>query len=148
VFILKCSMSVKLLLKIPLPLLNLNIIIKRSKHPREIKGLLSVVNKVLHKSQTVLPNNINSDKYMAHCFNNFFCTKILNIHSGFHSSNSLQGKPLVEESCISIMDTFEPFTETDIRQLLKKSSNAFCVVDPMACERLSGCSDKPNFKYS
>jgi len=43
VFILKCSRSVKFLLKIPLPLLNLNIIIKRSKHPREIKGLFSVL---------------------------------------------------------------------------------------------------------
>ena len=28
-----------------------------------------------------------------------------------------------------MMDTFEPFTETDIRQLLKRSSNAFCAVD-------------------
>jgi len=47
------------------------------------RTVFSVVNKVLHKSQTVLPNNINSDKDMAHCFNNFFCQKILNIHSGF-----------------------------------------------------------------
>jgi len=39
---------------------------------------------------------------------------------------------LVEESCISMMDTFEPFTETDIRQLLKRSSNVFCAVDPMS----------------
>ena len=30
-----------------------------------------------------------------------------------------------------MMDTFEPFTENDIRQLVKKSSNAFCAVDPM-----------------
>ena len=75
---------------------------------------------ILHKSQTVLPNNIISDKDMAHCFNNF-CQKILiNVHSGFHFSTLSQGKPLVEESCISMMDTFEPFTETDIRQLLKK----------------------------
>jgi len=108
-------------LKIPLPLLNLNIIIKRSKHSREIKGLF----------QTVLPNNINSDKDMAHCFNNFFCQNILNIHSGFHSSTLLPGKLLVEESCISMMDTFEPFTETNTRQLLKRSSNAFCAVNAM-----------------
>jgi len=30
-----------------------------------------------------------------------------------------------------MMATYEPFTETDIRQLLKRSSNAFCAVDPM-----------------
>ena len=51
------------------------------------------------------------------------------MHGGFYCSTLSQGKPLVEESCISMMDTFEPFTETDIRQLLKKSSNAFCAVD-------------------
>ena len=38
---------------------------------------------------------------------------------------------LVEESCISMVDTFEPFTETDIIHLLKWSSNVFYVVDPM-----------------
>ena len=58
--------------------------IKASK--RNQRTVFSVVNKVLHKSQTVLPNNINSHKNMAHCFNNFFGQKILNIHSGFQSS--------------------------------------------------------------
>jgi len=77
VFIVKCSRPVKLK--------NQNIIIKRLKHPREIK-VFSVVNKVLHKGQTVLPNNINSDKDMSHCFNNFFCQKIVNIRDGFPSS--------------------------------------------------------------
>ena len=52
----------------------------------------TVMNKVLYKSQTVLTNIINSDKDMAHCFNNFFCQKILNIHSGFKSSTLSQGK--------------------------------------------------------
>jgi len=97
--------------------------------------------KVLHKSQTVLPNNINSDTDMAHCFNNFFCQKILNIHSGFQSSTLSQGKPLVEESCISMMDTFEPFSETDIRQLLKRSSNAFCAVDHIPTCPVKDCLD-------
>ena len=99
------------------------------------------MNKVLHKSQTVLPNNINSGKDMAHCFNNFFCQKILNIHRGFHSSTLSQDKPLVEESCIAMMDTFEPFTETDIRQLLKKSSNAFCAVAPRPTWLVKHCLD-------
>ena len=43
VFIMKCSGSVQFFLKIPLSLLNLNIIRKRSKHSREIKGLFSVL---------------------------------------------------------------------------------------------------------
>ena len=56
---------------------------------------------------------------------------IINIHSGFLSSILSYGKPLVEGLCISMMETFEPFTETDIRQLLKMSSNAFCAADSM-----------------
>jgi len=105
------------------------------------RTVFSVLNKLSHKTQTVLLNNINSDKDMAHCFNNFFCQNILNIHSGFHSSTLSQGKPLVEESCISVMDTFEPFTETDIRHLLKKSSIAFCAVDRMPTWLVKDCLD-------
>ena len=86
------------------------------------------MNKVLHKSQTIFPNIINSDKDMAHCFNNFFCQKTLNIHSGSPSSTLSQGEPLVEELCMSMLDIFELFTENNIRQLLKRSSNAFYVV--------------------
>ena len=39
--------------------------IKASK--RNQRTVFSVVNKVLHKSKTLLPNNINSGKDMAHC---------------------------------------------------------------------------------
>jgi len=38
---------------------------------------------------------------------------------------------MVDESWMSIVDTFQAFTETDIRQLLNMSSNAICSVDPM-----------------
>ena len=40
-----------------------------------------------------------------------------------------------------MMDTFKPFTETDIRQLLKKSSNAFCAVHPKPTWLLKDCLD-------
>jgi len=46
---------------------------------------------------------------------------------------------LVEESCMSMMDTFEPFTENYIKQLLKRSSNAFCAVDPMPTWFVNDC---------
>ena len=81
--------------------------------------VFSVVNKVFHKSQTGNPNIIKSDKDMPHCFNTFIYQAILNIHSGFPYSTLSHGKPLVEESCMPMMDTFYPFTETDTRQLLK-----------------------------
>jgi len=40
-----------------------------------------------------------------------------------------------------MMATFEPFTEIDIRQLLKKSSNAFYAVDPMPTWFVRICLD-------
>jgi len=49
--------------------------------------------------------------------------------------------PLVEESCMSMMNTFEPVTEIDLRQLLKRLSNAFCAVDPMSTWLLKDCLD-------
>ena len=100
----------------------------------EIKVLFPVLEIKYYIKVTVLPNNINSD--MAHCFNNHFCQKILNIHSGFNSSTLSHGKALIEESCISMMDNFEPFTEIDIRQLLERS---FSVVDPMPTWLVKGC---------
>ena len=63
------------------------------------------------------------------------------MHSGLRSSTLSQSKPLVKEFCISMMDTFDPFTETDIRQLLKTSSNAFCAVDSMSTLLLKDCLD-------
>ena len=44
----------------------------------------------------------------------------------------LSGMALVEESCMSMLDTFEPSTGTNIRQLLKMSYDVFCAVDPMS----------------
>ena len=94
------------------------------------RTVFSVVNKVLHEGRLsfqILSTQIKYGRY----YNNFFCQKIINIYDGFPSSTLLQDIRLVEESCMSMLDPFEPFTETDIRQLLEKSSNALCPVDPM-----------------
>ena len=55
---------------------------------------------------------------MAHCFNNFY-EKILTIYCVFPSNTLIQDIILVEESCMSMMDTIQPFMETDIKELLK-----------------------------
>ena len=65
--------------------------IKASKENQ--RTVFSVMYKVLHKSQTVLPNNINSDKDMAHCFNNFFCQKILNMKRSSNTSCAVDSMP-------------------------------------------------------
>jgi len=40
-----------------------------------------------------------------------------------------------------MMDIFYPFTESDIRQLLNRSPNAFCAVDPMPTWLVKDCLD-------
>jgi len=42
---------------------------------------------------------------------------------------------------VSMMDAFEPFTENDIRQLLKRSPNAFCAVGHMTTWLVNYCLD-------
>ena len=109
----------------------------------------NVVNEVLHKI-TVLPNIINSDKDMAYCLITSSVKKILKIHDGFLFSILSQGKPLVEESSVSMMDTLEPFAEID-RQLQERSSNACCAVYPMTTRHMKECLYvliSPNYKYS
>jgi len=54
-----------------------------------------------------------------------------------------QGIPLVEESCMSMIDRSESFTETDIIWLLKMSSNPFYAVDPIPTWLLKDCLDVP-----
>ena len=80
---------------------------------------------------------------MAYCSNKF-CQNILIIDNEFHSSTLSQGKSLVEESCISMMDTFEPFTETVIKQFLERSSNPSCKVDPMPTWLVKECQNVLN----
>jgi len=65
---------------------------------------------------------------MDHCFNKFFCKWIPNI---FDDTTLSRIKPLLEEACMSIMNTFEHLTETDFGHLLKRSSNDLCIVNPM-----------------
>ena len=114
---------------------------KKIKTSKEIKGLFSML---WINYYITLP-----DKDTTHWFNNFFCQKLLSIHAGFSSSTLSQGMPLVEESCISMIDKFEPFKETDIRQLLEMSSEYFLCSWPYACtawKRVSGCSDQFDYK--
>ena len=69
--------------------------------------VFSIVNKVLHKNQTIFPNDINSDNYIAHRCTNL-SQKILDIHHNGISSITLSwGILLVEVYCMSMTNAFE-----------------------------------------
>jgi len=84
---------------------------------------------------------MNCAKNMACDFNNFFHEKIMTIRNGFPSTNPSTDISSVEESCTSLMDTFDPLSVSEIKQLLKRSSNAFCEADPMPTWFVKECQD-------
>ena len=90
-----------------------------------------MANKDLYRNKIVKPTNNNYAKNMAHDFNNFFHEKIMTIHNGFLSTSQSADISSVEESCTSIMDTFDLHSTSEIKQLLKMSSNASCGSSPM-----------------
>ena len=63
------------------------------------------------------------------------------MHSGFPSSILSQGILLVEESCMSMVDTFEHLEETDVKQLMKRLSNAYCAAVLLPTLLVKECLD-------
>ena len=130
------------MLETSLPLPSLSIIIIRSRSATVTRKLFfSVVNKVLHRNHTVKPTNINCAKNMAQDFNNFFHEKIMTIHNRFPFTSPSTDISSDEESSTSIMDTFDPLSVTEIKQLLKRSSDAFWEADPMPTWFVKECQD-------
>jgi len=68
---------------------------------------------------------------------------MLIIYDEFLSSTLTRDTSFVEESCMSILDTFESLR----KQLPKRPSNAFCEVDPISTW-LSRFTDKSIYEYS
>ena len=103
------------------------------------KTVFSVVNKVLHRKTTVFPDIFDSDKEMAEEFNTFFHQKIQKIRDGFPPTNLAHAIP--SDPCHSSLSTFDALSQSDIKKLLNKSSNAFCDLDPMPTWLVKECQD-------
>ena len=55
-----------------------------------------------------------------------------------HQSSDI---PHFQETCDSIMETFNPFTEQDVTKLIEKLSDAFCQLDPLPIWLLKDCQE-------
>jgi len=66
-------------------------------------------------------------------------------------SNSKSSDKSCDNTAFGLMDAFEPLTRADTRELLHEEvvKCFLCIWSYacMACEKMSGCSDKPNYKY-
>ena len=105
---------------------------------RSQKTVFDIVNKVLLLNQTTVPKIVICNKNMAHDFNNSFYQKVNSIHSSLCSMKK-SFPSLGEECCTSYMEAFVPLSDSDIKQLAMKTSNAFCEVDPMPMWLVEKC---------
>lgn len=101
------------------------------------KAVFHVVNKVLHRNKPLLPTIYDSDVKMALEFNNYFQDKIQKIRDGL--SSEIQYTPPTEPTCTSVMSRFEPLSRKEVKELLSKSSNAFCDLDPIPTWLMKEC---------
>jgi len=135
-FGMKCSSSLKFMLGIPLPLPIPSLTMKRSNQAREIKGLFSVLWLKYYVNKVWLSFQILSSQTKIRPTVLIILPKYIKIYI---MSSFL--------ACISIVDTFEPLTEIDIKQLLKRS---IYVVHPilMWFLKVTTCSNKPSYRDS
>ena len=79
------------------------------------KTVFTVVNKVLHRDDMILPTTFKSDEDMAQGFNNFFQSKIKRIRQDLESSGEKEKTVFIgsDQSYVSIIESFAPFTESE-----------------------------------
>ena len=68
---------------------------------------------------------------MAQDFNKFFNRKNLNIRNGFDLTDRPLGMQAGEVPFTSVLEAFSPLTANEIRELIRRTSNAFCAIDPV-----------------
>ena len=101
------------------------------------KKLYQIVDKLLGRNkQTILPQ-FSDPKLMALTFNEFFVAKITNIRtslSDLESSTHTMSCPSINtllQPSSSTLQSFTPTSVTEITSIIKKSSKASCLLDPI-----------------
>ena len=77
---------------------------------------------------------------MAEDFNNFFIDKIIKIRNDLDlDSDTVILDKFTHEPSKTYFESFEPYTEKEIEQIIKNSSNASCQLDPIPTVLLKKC---------
>ena len=107
---------------------------------KDQKQLFQVLNELLcTKSDTKLPE-CDSDEILANDFNKFFVKKIEKIREDL--SKHQNGYIIQEMSPPSILHGYEPVSETEVRRIISKASNASCSLDPIPTRLLKAVLDE------
>ena len=95
------------------------------------KSLYKIVDKLLHRKNTnTLPDH-QCPSELATRMSDFFMSKVANIRSGLVGSQGQLDQSFEETEASVIMSVFTPATEEEVTKLVKTSSNATCIYDPI-----------------
>ena len=101
------------------------------------KAIYNVVGSVLHKKIDTLPDTFDSDVETARGFNEYFQQKIQTIRDQLGNQQDTETVP----NCAHEMTSFSALSESDLIKLIRKSSNAFCDLDPAPTWLVKECLD-------
>ena len=101
------------------------------------KKLFQIVSKLLGRDKKAVMPDFDNAKTIAENFNHFFVTKIVNLRTSLaalgNSIDCMQCPPLdiLLTPSSSKLTCFAPTTSVEITEIIKKSSNATCLLDPI-----------------
>ncbi len=105
------------------------------------KQLFNVVNDLLHKSKEPVLPHCNSEEALAEQFSEFFSNKILNIRTNFPSKCTDSFSCETESNSTVYLTSFEPASESEVRDIICKSPCKSCELDPVPTSLVKECID-------
>ena len=91
-----------------------------------------------------MPNDLSPNQ-LAQEFSDFFVNKIENIRNGINSHSQQTGNvevSLSDDQLVNCLDHLEPATEEEVREIIRKSPNKSCELDPLPTWLLKECLDE------
>ena len=108
------------------------------------KGLFKTINKALNRrGETSYPPH-TSEKELADNFSRFFNNKISNIRENLDSQkNTVNDQYKTENAKFTVpFNEFKALNEDEVRELVKKSPNKYCELDPLPTWILRDCLEE------
>ena len=107
------------------------------------KSLYSMANRLMFKKRSsALPSHTNSEN-LAQTFSRYFDEKIVKIRSDIRTSQSLDTSDNNPSVALQppIIDSFDPITEDEMKELISGSNSKHCTLDPIPTSLLKNCLD-------
>ncbi len=112
---------------------------EKKENPR---SLFKIINDTLHtKENTPLPPH-ESENELADKFNNYFSDKIENIRTDLDSQNIMHEEIGENKKYQTTLKEFRLLSEDDVRDLVKKAPNKYCILDPVPTWLLRDCLEE------